>query len=374
MSSQSLPFFGCAGFQTKAAIQRRRHKAMGHPGFSWMHVFIGFLYLPVIRSQSYNGLPYFRDYNISTFQTYPQIIPPGDNSDPIIEHVSDSLPEVYLIHNALSDEECAFLRSLAFSKLRPSYVGAGGQAMKTSERRTSKSTFLVFGTLLQPLRLGAIRQRLAKLAGLDIHHFFDLQVNYYEGQADADNILRAGSLGGGGKYEPHLDWAASNHTEQAWTLLLCLSSLDDDQGGETVFVRKGIKVRPKEGMVIAFRNILEPGVVDVESLHGGMPLRYGTKWNANQWVLTQRIPFARRISIPFLLIPWGGDIPAWFLNLRNLFMRKYGSDGGYRALNMFSNCAAGGIVAAISGSVAGLSFAIRRRNNRDDESYLYDYF
>jgi len=308
-------------------------------------------------------LPDFRDYNVSSFEIYPQQIPP-EGREPYIERISDSNPEVFLIHNALTKDECAFIRNLAFKKLRPSFVGAGGQKMKPSERRTSKSTFLVFGTLLQPKRLGIIRQRLARLSGLDIQHFIDLQVNYYEG-ADKKGVLQSG-----GKYEPHLDWAASNHTEQAWTLLICLSTLEEEQGGETVFVRKGIKVRPNEGMVIAFRNILEPGVVDVESLHGGLPLHHGTKWNANQWVLTQRIPFARRISIPFVLIPWGGDIPTWFLNIRNFFMQKYGSDGGYRALNMFSNMMAAISVALFAGSTIGFCSILKCLLKRDDEQYF----
>eukprot|EP00953_Heterococcus_sp_UTEX-ZZ885_P015283 8612-Heterococcus_DN1.PRE.1 len=70
-------------------------------------------------------------------------------------------------------------------------------------------------------------------------------------------------------------------------------------------------------MVIVFHNTLQPGTLDRTALHAGAPLLAGEKWNANQWVSNRRVPFARRVALPTLLLPWGGDPPPAFLNLRN---------------------------------------------------------
>ena len=167
----------------------------------------------------------------------------------------------------------------------------------------------------------------------------------------------------GGKYEPHVDWARSSVAEQEWTVLLCLSSVADDQGGETVFPRAGIMVQPKEGMAIVFRNNLRLNVLDPESLHGGVPLLYGEKWNSNQWIFAQDVSFARRVSLPILLQPWGGDPPGWLVRLRNHLIKTKGEAAGYNALNRAANAVLGGlscIAAAVVGGAARVAFGRRK--------------
>jgi hypothetical protein len=73
-------------------------------------------------------------------------------------------------------------------------------------------------------------------------------------------------------------------------------------------------------MVIVFHNTLQPGTLDRTALHAGAPLLAGEKWNANQWVSNRRVPFARRVALPTLLLPWGGDPPPAFLKLRNWYV------------------------------------------------------
>eukprot|EP00566_Odontella_aurita_P018065 CAMPEP_0113559684 /NCGR_PEP_ID=MMETSP0015_2-20120614/19029_1 /TAXON_ID=2838 /ORGANISM="Odontella" /LENGTH=328 /DNA_ID=CAMNT_0000461339 /DNA_START=299 /DNA_END=1282 /DNA_ORIENTATION=+ /assembly_acc=CAM_ASM_000160 len=272
--------------------------------------------------------PKFEDYDLTNVTYFPRRLSLPDDP-PTIEEVSPSNPRVYLIHNALTRSECGHIRRLASKTLRPSYVGTGGQGMKTSERRTSESTFLMTGSVFETGPMRDMRRRISRLTGLDVRRFADLQVNKYKP---------------GGKYEPHLDWAASGGaSEQDWTVLLCLSTAEEGQGGETLFPRANIAVRPREGMAIVFRNIIEPGKPDLESLHGGGPLADGEKWNANQWVFTQELPFARRVSLPVLLRPWGGDPPNFVVRLRNYLMRKYGAERGYRALNQIADAIFGGL-------------------------------
>eukprot|EP00953_Heterococcus_sp_UTEX-ZZ885_P023166 12751-Heterococcus_DN1.PRE.1 len=143
----------------------------------------------------------------------------GGASTPFTESVSRAAPVCYVIHNALQHDEAEFIKRKATPRLRPSYVGTSGQAMRPSETRTSNSTFLMLGCW-KPAALKRMQTRLSKIIGLPRRNFFDLQVNRYKP---------------GGKYDPHYDWAPSKLQEQAVTCLLCLSAVDGGVGGETTF-------------------------------------------------------------------------------------------------------------------------------------------
>mmetsp|Transcript_10953 Transcript_10953/g.23702 ORF Transcript_10953/g.23702 Transcript_10953/m.23702 type:complete len:329 (-) Transcript_10953:42-1028(-) len=310
-----------------------------------------FGHLASAQQQQRRG-PRFDDFDLSNATRYPRMSV-GPNDPPTIESVSDASPRVFLIHNALTAEECDHLRKLAKPMLRDSYVGTAGQGMKPStDRRTSQSTFLLKGSVFETRQMRSMRKKIANFTGFDLKKFADLQVNRYEP---------------GGKYEPHVDWARSSVAEQEWTVLLCLSSVADDQGGETVFPRAdagaGIMVQPKEGMAIVFRNNLRLNVLDPESLHGGAPLLYGEKWNSNQWIFAQDVSFARRVSLPILLLPWGGDPPGWLVRLRNHLMKTKGEAAGYNALNRAANAVLGGlscIATVVVGGAARVAFSRRK--------------
>ena len=297
--------------------------------------------------------PVFSDYDLSNATRYPKL-EVGPDDPPTIEQVSESSPRIFLIHNAMTKAECQHLRSMAGPILRESYVGTAGQGMKIGERRTSQSTFLMKGSVLETKQMKSMRRRIADLTGFDLHKFADLQVNRYEA---------------GGKYEPHVDWAKSEVSEQEWTVLLCLSSVADDQGGETVFPRANIMVQPKEGMAIVFKNSKSLHVLDHDSLHGGAPLKYGEKWNSNQWIFAQDVHFARRVSLPLLLMPWGGDPPKWLVRWRNHLMKTKGEAGGYTAVNRAANIALGVVSCVVTSAVGGIARVVyvnlaRRRDAR----------
>ena len=296
--------------------------------------------------------PTFSDYDLSNATRYPKL-EVGPHDPPTIEEVSESSPRVFLIHNALTPDECQHLRDMATPILRQSYVGTAGQGMKIGERRTSQSTFLMKGSVLETKQMKSMRRRIADLTGFDLRKFADLQVNRYEA---------------GGKYEPHVDWAKSEVSEQEWTVLLCLSSVADDQGGETVFPSANIMVQPKEGMAIVFKNSKSLHVLDHESLHGGAPLKYGEKWNSNQWIFAQDVHFARRVSLPLLLMPWGGDPPKWLVRWRNHLMKTKGEAGGYAAVNRAANIVLGVISCVATGAIGGIARVVyvNLTQRRDD--------
>jgi prolyl 4-hydroxylase len=291
-----------------------------------------------VAAQAQRRPPNFSDYDLSNATRYPKV-DIGRDEPPTIEEVSESSPRLFLIHNALTPDECRHLRDVAGPTLRQSYVGTAGQGMKIGERRTSQSTFLIKGSVLETKEMKSMRRRIADLTGFDLRRFADLQVNRYEA---------------GGKYEPHVDWARSEVSEQEWTVLLCLSSVAYDQGGETVFPRANVMVQPKEGMAIVFKNSLGLHVLDHDSLHGGAPLKYGEKWNCNQWIFAQDVHFARRVSLPLILMPWGGDPPKWLVLWRNHLMKTKGEAAGYMALNKAANIALGVVSCAATAALGGI--------------------
>lgn len=318
---------------------------------------VGILLLqePLPARAQRRGPPTFSDYDLSNATRYPKI-QVGLEEPPTIEEVLGSSPRVFLIHNALTPDETKHLRDMSAPILRQSYVGTAGQGMRVGERRTSHSTFLMKGSVLESKQMKSMRRRISDLTGFDLRKFADLQVNRYKA---------------GGKYEPHYDWAKSVSSEQEWTVLLCLSSVADDQGGETVFPRANIVVQPKEGMAIVFKNTKSLHVLDQDSLHGGAPLKYGEKWNSNQWIFSQDVHFARRVSLPLLLIPWGGDPPKWLVRWRNHLMKTKGEDRGYMALNKAANIALGAVscvtTAALGGIFRVVYVNLGRRRDEDFE-------
>jgi hypothetical protein len=65
----------------------------------------------------------------------------------------------------------------------------------------------------------------------------------------------------------------------------CLFYLNDDfTGGETEFVNRDIKIKPKTGRLLIWKNIKEDGSLDYDSFHAGLPVISGTKWIAIIWV------------------------------------------------------------------------------------------
>lgn len=98
--------------------------------------------------------------------------------------------------------------------------------------------------------------------------------------------------GVGGKYDAHWDYFVEGESYyeneikrggqrgESWLVYLN----DDFDGGETEFPREGITIKPKKGLLVAWRNLLEDGSVNPDSHHGGLPVTSGEKWIGIVWV------------------------------------------------------------------------------------------
>jgi prolyl 4-hydroxylase len=96
----------------------------------------------------------------------------------------------------------------------------------------------------------------------------------------------------GGEYKQHHDFFHPNTDYYSKVMqsggqrvYSCLFYLNDDfEGGETEFVNKNIKINPKTGRLLIWKNIKENGSLDYDSFHAGLPVISGTKWIAIIWV------------------------------------------------------------------------------------------
>lgn len=213
-----------------------------------------------------------------------------DSTEPWVEPVSWK-PRAFVFHNFMTEEEADHIVALAkpFMK-RSTVVGAGGASVE-DQIRTSYGTFL---KRLQDPIVTAVEQRLATWTKLNVSHQEDMQ------------ILRYGI---GQKYGAHYD-SLDNDSPRVCTVLLYLSDVPADGGGETAFpggsewIDESVKQRfapfspcadghvaakPKKGDALLFYSLKPDGTSDAYSLHTGCPIISGVKWTATKWIHT--LPF-----------------------------------------------------------------------------------
>ena len=65
------------------------------------------------------------------------------------------------------------------------------------------------------------------------------------------------------------------------TILVYLN--DDFTGGETIFPKLNIKIKPKIGKVLIFYSLDSKQNTILDSFHGGLPITSGVKWICNKW-------------------------------------------------------------------------------------------
>jgi len=177
-------------------------------------------------------------------------------------------PFVSLYSGAFSEAECGFLIDIAMPALAPSLVGDGAGQEVRREVRTSEDMTIAW--MMEDPAVHALNRRLAALSATRPE------------QAEALLILRYVP---GQEYRPHVDWDGGENGRVA-TALVYLN--DDYEGGETLFVKTGLKVKGRKGDVLVFRSATPDGSFDPLSEHAGLPVRSGTKFLASRWIHARR--------------------------------------------------------------------------------------
>jgi len=194
------------------------------------------------------------------------------SGDPVAVPVGEVLcetPHVLRIPGLFSAPECRFLAETAGPMLEPAVVEDTAGQKTRHPGRTSDS--VGFTWPLESPAVHALNRRIAAASGTRVEQGEPLQVlRYRPGQ----------------EYKPHFDAIPGFANQRVLTALVWLN--DGYQGGETLFLKSGLKVTGRTGDALVFRNAGPDGRRDEDSAHAGLPILAGEKWIASRWIRAAR--------------------------------------------------------------------------------------
>jgi prolyl 4-hydroxylase len=183
--------------------------------------------------------------------------------------VLSTSPDVKHVERLFTAAECDYLRQLAEPLYGPSIVlDAQRQPVRDPIRTSDGSTI---HWMIEDPAVHALNRRLAAATGTSAE------------QAEALQILRYRP---GQQYHSHLDFVRSGENQRQQTALVYLNH--DYQGGETCFVKTGLKVKGRKGDALLFVSALPDRNPDPMSEHAGLPVTSGTKYLASRWIRERR--------------------------------------------------------------------------------------
>jgi prolyl 4-hydroxylase len=179
-------------------------------------------------------------------------------------------PDVRLFSRLLSSAECDYLSETAASGFQPSVVVdvRTGRDYADPIRTSDGSTF---HWLIEDAAVHALNRRLAAASGTAYEQGEPLQIlRYRPGQ----------------QYRNHMDFIPGAENPRVLTVLVYLN--EGYQGGETCFVKTGLKVKGRKGDALVFRNSGPDRRADPMSEHAGLPVTSGAKLLASRWICAGR--------------------------------------------------------------------------------------
>jgi prolyl 4-hydroxylase len=190
----------------------------------------------------------------------------GDPTTAIARNERSNEPPAWTVERLFTADECAYLVALARPVLRPSViVDPITHQMRPHPVRTSEGA--IFPWVSEDLVIHALNRRIAAASGTNVTSGEPLQVLCYRP---------------GQEYRPHMDALPSVENQRVFTMLVYLN--DSYEGGETLFVRTGLKFRGRVGDGLLFRNALPDGEPDEMAQHAGLPVTRGEKFIASRWI------------------------------------------------------------------------------------------
>ena len=179
-------------------------------------------------------------------------------------------PSVRRFAGLLTAAECAYLVDLASRAFQPATVRNPAGGMMRDPIRDSDEATLHW--MIEDPVVHAINRRIAAASGTDA------------AQGEAMQILRYKP---GQQYRTHYDYNPTLDNQRVLTALAYLNH--DYRGGETAFVKTGLKVKGRKGDVVIFRNTVDDRALDTMSEHCGMPVSSGVKFLASRWIRAGRM-------------------------------------------------------------------------------------
>jgi prolyl 4-hydroxylase len=179
-----------------------------------------------------------------------------------------TLSNIKLLEDFLSNEQCEKIIECYKDKVKRSTV-VSTKGDYTSDTRTSSTAF----TSKDDELIKIIKEKAAKYVNLPETHIEGIQFLKYEK---------------GQYYKYHNDYFSNprGNSQRVHTILLYLNDLEFEDGGETTFKYYKLKIFPKKGMAVWFRNSNDDGtIIEQKSMHSGDPLLTDKeKYALNIWI------------------------------------------------------------------------------------------
>lgn len=189
-------------------------------------------------------------------------------STPEAEMASEQ-PWVALYRGFFTVAECDYILKLADPGYQPSMVYNAQRQLVRDPIRSSDGSVLHW--LIEDPAVHALNRRIAAITGLPAEN------------GEAAQVLRYKP---GQEYKPHHDFVRAAANQRTVTALVWLN--DGYDGGETAFLRTGLKVKGRKGDCVVFRNTLPDRSLDPLTEHAGLPVKRGTKLLYNRWIRETR--------------------------------------------------------------------------------------
>lgn len=196
-----------------------------------------------------------------------------DDGDPVvvpegmtIEHA----PHLTWFERFFAPDECRYLIGAATPMLEPSVVVDNRTGRQVRDPvRTSDG--VGFTWPLENPAVHALNRRIAAASGTGVEQGEFLQMlRYRPGQ----------------EYKPHFDAIPGFANQRVLTMLVWLN--DDYEGGETLFMKNGRRLKGRAGDALLFRNADDRGRRDEAAAHAGLPVTRGEKLIASRWIRARR--------------------------------------------------------------------------------------
>lgn len=181
--------------------------------------------------------------------------------------------QIYTVDNFIQKEECTHLISLINGSLRPSTVSDETDSCAVSNYRTSQTSDLHYFS--DPLYL-SLDQKISEILGFK--PFFG-------------EIMQAQKYLPGQYYKEHWDFFCPQTKEykvycewmgqRTWTGMVYLN--DVEEGGETYFKYLKLKIKPKQGTLVAWNNLYQNGIPNLKTMHEALPPKSGDKYVITKW-------------------------------------------------------------------------------------------
>ncbi len=195
-----------------------------------------------------------------------ELIRAMDLSATLVGEVVGTAPHLTLFRGLFTADECRYVAEAAAPMLAPSVVvdPATGRQRPDPVRISDSAGFTL---PLENPAIHALNQRIAAASGTAAAQGEPLQVLRYRP---------------GGEYKPHFDAIPGFANQRMATMIVWLG--EDYEGGETMFMKTGAKLKGRAGDALLFRNALPDGTRDPDSGHAGLPVTRGEKLIASRWI------------------------------------------------------------------------------------------